>query len=278
MPAFWKPTKAAKRKKAPVSEPMPMPDSTMSVSGTGVVEPAQTMERELTGWVSPSYNQSRTAWLNPLTAAANRCVGVLPASPYLAPYKVLRTQILQKTEEWGGRAIMVTSPLSGEGKTITAINLAFAFAREFRKTVLLVDCDFRNQRIHEYLGIKSDMGLSDYLLNNTPISDLIIWPGSEKLTLISGGGTLQDSTELLASPRMKELVSDMKSRYPERYVFFDVPGVLTSPDALAFAPQVDHILMVVAAGSTPLAEIRNALQLLPTEKLIGLVLNKQRKK
>ena len=76
---------------------------------------------------------------------------------------------------------------------------------------------------------------------------------------------------------MKELVLDMKSRYPERYVFFDVPGILTSADALAFAPQVDHILMVVSAGSTPMSDLKSALQLLPPEKVLGLVLNKYQK-
>jgi non-specific protein-tyrosine kinase len=269
VPPFWNPVKAAKRKKAQSREAMPEMKSG---------EPSQAAEKEKAGWISPSYTQSRAAWLNPLTAAANRCVGVLPASPYMGPYKVLRTQILQKTQGQGGRAIMVTSPLSGEGKTTTAINLSFAFAREFRQTVLLVDCDLRKQRVHEFLGIKSDKGLVDYLLNGQPISDLIIWPGFEKLTLISGGGTVPDSTELLGSPKMKELVEDMKNRYPERYVFFDVPGVLTSADALAFAPQVDDILMVVSAGSTPLADVRSALQLLPSEKVIGLILNKYQKR
>ncbi len=73
---------------------------------------------------------------------------------------------------------------------------------------------------------------------------------------------------------MQEVVQDMKNRYPERYVFFDVPAILTSADALAFMPYVDHVLMVVSAGSTPLPEIQRALQLIPAEKMLGLVLNK----
>jgi non-specific protein-tyrosine kinase len=77
----------------------------------------------------------------------------------------------------------------------------------------------------------------------------------------------------MGSHRMKELVTSLKSRYPERYVFFDVPPVLAGADALAFAPFVDHILFVVRAGVTPRLEIRRALQLLPQEKLLGLVLN-----
>ena len=70
----------------------------------------------------------------------------------------------------------------------------------------------------------------------------------EKFTVISGGRPVTTSSELLGSPRMKGLVKDLKGRYPDRYVFFDVPPVLAGADALAFAPQVDHIILVVRAG------------------------------
>ncbi len=236
--------------------------------------PWDAVGKEKAGWISPSYTQSRTVRLDPFIAAANRCMAVLPNSPYVEAYKSIRGQILQRTEQKEGKTIMVTSALPGEGKTTCAINLAFTFAREFSQTVLLVDCDFRRQRIHDLLGIKSDKGLVNHLLNDEPISDLIVWPGFEKLTLISGGRTIQETTEVLGSPRMKEVVQDMKARYPDRYVFFDVPAILANTDALALAPQVDHILMVVAAGCTPLSDVRRALELVPEEKVIGLVLNK----
>ncbi len=237
-------------------------------------QPWDAAGREKAGWVSPSYTQSRTVRLDPFVAAANRCMAALPNSPYGEAYKSIRTQIIQKTEQTGGKTIMVTSALAGEGKTTCAVNLAFTFAREFSQTVLLVDCDLRRQRIHEFLGVKSDKGLANHLLNDEPISDLIVWPGSEKLTFISGGRTIHESAEALGSPRMKAAVQDMKARYPDRYVFLDAPAILTSADALALAPQVDHILMVVAAGCTPLSDVRRALELVPSEKVIGLVLNK----
>ena len=102
---------------------------------------------------------------------------------------------------------------------------------------------------------------------------MMIWPGIDKLTLISGGRTVMESAELLGSPKMKELVSEMKGRYPDRFVFFDVPPVLSGADALAFAPLVDNIIVVTKAGSTPIQEINKAISLLPKEKLLGLVLN-----
>jgi non-specific protein-tyrosine kinase len=170
---------------------------------------------------------------------------------------------------------MVTSANPGEGKTITAINLAFTFAREFKQTALLVDCDLKSQQIHERLGFASEKGLVDYLIDDAPLSDLIIWPGVEKLTVISGGNTVKDSSELLGSLGMKNLVVDMKNRYPDRYVFFDVPPLLTCADSLAFAPLVDYVLIVVQAGRTSLQDVNRALKLLPSEKILGLVMNRQ---
>ena len=82
------------------------------------------------------------------------------------------------------------------------------------------------------------------------------------------------SSELLGSPRMKDLVKDLKSRYPDRCVIFDLPPVLAGADAQAFAPQVDYIIMVVQAGSTSLVDVKRALALLPQEKILGLVLNR----
>lgn len=227
------------------------------------------------GWVSPVYSQARDVRLDPNIMAMNRCVTMFPASPEIESYKVLRTRILRRTKEQGGRSIMITSALPGEGKTITAINLALTFAKGFEQTAMLVDCDFRKQCIHEVMGFNSDRGLLDHLLDGMPVSDLIVWPGIEKLTVISGGKTIQESSEVIASPRMRELTSEMKDRYPERYVIFDVPPLLVGADALAFAPLVDWIVLVVQAGKTSMAEVNKALQMLPREKVLGLILNRQ---
>ena len=229
---------------------------------------------EKEGWVSPSYTQSRQVVLNPQQLLANRCVGYLCGSYESESYKVLRTRLLQKTGEQGGTTIMITSALPGEGKTLTAVNLSLTFAKEYDQTVLLVDSDLHKQGVHECLGFESDRGLADYLLNGTALADLIVWPGVEKFTVISGGKTVMASSELLGSPRMKGLVKDLKSRYPDRYVFFDVPPVLVGADALAFAPQVDYIILVVRAGSTSMEDVKLALDLLPRNKVLGVVLNR----
>lgn len=227
------------------------------------------------GWVSPSYSLCKRVDLDFGVAEKRRCIGLLPDRPESAYYKQLRTRIRQKLEEQGWNTLMITSVGPGEGKTTTAINLAAMFAREFAQTVILVDADFYKQSIHDYLGYHQEEGLVEHLLENVPLRDVIVWPGIEKLTIISGGRTVSEGAELLNSPRMRALVKEMKTRYPDRYIFFDLPPLLGGADALAFAPQVDAILLVVEAGKTPMPELQKALARLPQEKILGLVMNRK---
>jgi protein-tyrosine kinase len=232
------------------------------------------MDLQKMGYVAPVYSLSRSVRLNPRVMSANRCVAFLPESPEVEFYRQLRTRILQISGGQGGATVMVTSALPGEGKTLTAINLALTFAKEFKQTALLVDCDLRQQQVHSQMGFASERGLVDYLMDDCPITELFVWPGVEKLSVISGGKTVRDSCELLGSPGMRDLVLEMKGRYPERYVFFDAPSILSSADAVAFAPLVDYILVVAQAGQTSLKDINRAVELLPPEKVLGLVMNR----
>jgi non-specific protein-tyrosine kinase len=226
------------------------------------------------GWISPDYLKSPHVYLDPGVVAENRCLVYLDNVPEMESYRVLRTQIMQRTQGSGGNTIMVTSALPGEGKTLTAINLAFTFAREFQQTVLLVDGDLKKQDIHKCLGYDSERGLAEYLADSAPLPELIKWPGIEKITIISGGRPFPASAELLGSPRMRDLVSELKSRYPERYIIFDAPPVLVGADALAFAPLVDYVVVVVQAGKTSMDEVNKALEFLPGGKILGFTLNR----
>jgi non-specific protein-tyrosine kinase len=233
--------------------------------------------RQGQAWTPPIYTESRCMEAHRENAVENRCVCMLPDAGEIEAYKVLRTQILQRTRDKGWNTLMITSAQPGEGKTLTAVNLALTFAREFNQTVLLVDCDLKEQRIHRCLGLANGLGLADYLLDDRPLKELIVWPGIDKLTLLSGGRTIQDSTELIGSPKMKALVSEMKNRYADRYVFFDLPPVLDRADALTFGPFVDSIVMVVQADRTSIEDVKKAVELIPTEKFLGFVLNRQKK-
>jgi non-specific protein-tyrosine kinase len=234
------------------------------------------IDRSILGWHSPSYSTSRSVKLDPDILHANRCIAFDGETATIDSYKVIRAHILQRMKDSSGNTLMVTSVLPGEGKTTTAINLALIMAKEFQQTVLLVDCDLQQQDIHKRLGYSSDRGLINYLLDDCPLTELFTWPSIEKITLISGGRTIRDSSELLGSPRMKELVADMKSRYPDRLVIFDMQSTFAGADTLVFAPLVDNILMVVQEGNSSTKDIKRAISLLPEEKLLGLMLNRHK--
>lgn len=227
-------------------------------------------------WKPPVYSISLSRELDTQTVLNNRCICIAPDAPELDCYKVLRTKIHQMSQEKGWNSVMITSPRAGEGKTLTSINLALTFSKAYNQTVLLVDCDFRNQNIHRIMGVESGFGLIDYLMDNKPLQEFIIWPGIEKLTLISGGRTIHNSSELLGSERMKTLVKELKSRYNDRYVLFDAAPVLLGADTLALAPYVDCTIMVVEQGRTSMRDVNKALELLPQDKFLGFVMNRQK--
>jgi len=221
-----------------------------------------------------SYSQTRSIRLNNTHLEFNRLNTFLDNALAVDRYNVLCTQILQETQKKGSNALMITSCIDGEGKTVTAINLATSIARKAQHTVLLVDADLRNPKVRSYLGFHADKGLSHYLEEDIPLSQLLINPGLPKMVILPAGKPLLRSTEILSSPKMENLVREMKTRYPERYVIFDCPPLLSVSDSLVFSSYVDGIILVVEAGRTSEEQISKSVELLKDKPLLGLVLNK----
>ncbi len=223
---------------------------------------------------APEYTRTRFQEVDPKQAEANRIVTLSGESTHITEqYRMLRTQILQKTEGEGDNCLMVTSSVDGEGKSTTAINLAVAIAKEVHKTVLLVDADLRRPSIHKYLGLTPEQGLSHYLLDNVPLENLLIRTGVEKLTFLPAGSPMVDSTEILRSTRMQELIREVKERYKNRYVIFDTTPLLQTADSCVLAQFMDGIVFVVQAEKTPRKEVAEALKLLEDRNVLGMVMN-----
>jgi protein-tyrosine kinase len=223
------------------------------------------------------YTMTRTVAVDPEVMRRNRLMtgggGVEPA--VAEGYKLLRTHILQRTKAEGRNTLIITGPQQGEGKTLTAINLAISIAQEVNQTVLLVDADLRSPSIHRCFGLRTREGLVDYLTAGVPISELLIHPeGFDKLVILPGGRPSRQAAELINSPLMADLVQELKHYYPNRYVLFDLPPLLTFADALAFAPSVDGVVVVVEAGRTTSEDIERCQEMLKKFNLLGFVLNK----
>jgi non-specific protein-tyrosine kinase len=197
----------------------------------------------------------------------------------------LRTQILAKLKEVKGNSLLVTSAHPGEGKTFTSINLGVSIAKQLDRTVLIVDTDLRNPwRTHfdfatDFFGVSPEKGLSDYLLGNARIEDLFINPGIEKLTILPAGKPIPNSSELLGSEKMANLIVDLKQRYGhERVVIFDSPALLAFTDPIVYSHLIDGVLLVVEAERAAPDDIKRALKLLKDRPIFGTVLNKNKDK
>lgn len=224
--------------------------------------------------INPVYSQTRHVEIDSELLFKNRIVSLFNGDAVADQMKIMDTQVIESLNEKKGNSIIITSPGSGEGKTLTAINLAISLSQKVDRTVLLVDADLRKPSIHKYLGIQAEKGLSDYLLGEAKIPDLLVNPGIAKLVLLPGGRPMPNSTVLLGSPRMKMLVDELKLKYSERIIIFDTPSLLNSADTLVFSSLADGIIMVVEAEKTPKGDIEKALSLLKDKSLIGTVLNK----
>jgi capsular exopolysaccharide synthesis family protein len=196
----------------------------------------------------------------------------------LRAYKILRTRLLRRLEANQWHTFAVTGATPSEGKTLTAINLAMALAQDSSTWVFLVDLDLQRPKVADYLGINNsngERGLTDYLLGDATLDQITYSPNNmDRLAVIPNFQAVANASDLLTSARMDELVRTLEGEVPRRIVIFDMPPVLASDDVLAFAPQVDGMLLVVAEGTTSRDALRGAKELLTEMNLLGVVLNR----
>ena len=221
------------------------------------------------------YTRTRSLDIPLSVLRQRRVMAAYDKGPFVDAFKILRTQVMQRLREHDWNVLGVTSPGQGEGKTLTAVNLAVSLAMETAQTVLLVDANLRNPSVHEVFGLDDYPGLTEYLLDNELLEDLLVHPGIGRFVLLPGGRAISNSTEILTSPKMLALVEELKHRYPARIVIFDLPPLLHTADVLAFSPYTDALLLVVEEGKTTAEEVQRALSLVKNSRpVLGTVLNK----
>lgn len=196
-----------------------------------------------------------------------------PGSLASEQFRKLRTFIRGLEISSSVKTIMVTSAVSDEGKSFVAANMAIGMAHDLDHHALLVDCDLRNPTQANNFAIFDSGGISDYLVGNDDISKYLINTSTEKLTILVSGKIPENPSELIGSTKMKALVSELKSRYKDRFIIFDTTPVLATSEAEILAKLVDGIIFVVRAGKTPRETIMQAIETLGKEKILGIVLN-----
>jgi Mrp family chromosome partitioning ATPase len=221
------------------------------------------------------YTCTRTFAPSPEILERNRVLSPGSAEPAAVAFRMLRTQVLQRMDAHGWRTLAVFSPGAKDGKTTTALNLAVTLASDRLHTALLVEFDFKRPTLTARLGFAPEFGSDDALSDRAKLQDCLYHPhGFERLTLMPARAALHDSSEILAGPRSRRIVNELRARYPDRIVIFDLPPVLTADDALAFAPLVECGLVVAAEGRTRRTDLVRTIELLAKTSLVGTVLNR----
>jgi protein-tyrosine kinase len=206
---------------------------------------------------------------------SNRILNPATTNAGAAAFRMLRTQVLQRMGEHGWRTLAIFSPGAYDGKTTTAINLAINLANDHHHTVLLVDFDFKRPALAAMLGLAPEFGVDDVLAGTARIEDCLYHPDAfDRLVVLPARSTLAHSSEILASPRGRDLAVELHRRYSDRIIIFDLPPVLAADDALAFAPLVECGLVVAAEGRTRRADLVRTIELLHKTALVGTVLNR----
>lgn len=214
--------------------------------------------------------------------AANIVTPNAPRSHLADQYRVLKRPLIGNAMGKGAaqlkhsNLIMVTSALPGEGKSFTAINLAMSMAAELDHTVMLVDADVARPSVLRMLGLPPAPGLLDLLERKAEVADVLLRTNVDKLTLLPSGTPHPKATEMLASDAMVQLLDDMATRYPDRIILFDSPPLLLTTESRVLATHMGQIVMVVHAGQTQQATVREALSTIESCPVKLMVLNKAR--
>ena len=199
-------------------------------------------------------------------------------------YRLIKRPILNIASGQGAyqsddaNLVMIASPMQGDGKTFTCINLALSIATEKDKSVLLVDTDVAKPHISRLFGVDNEPGLIDLLTDESlAVGDLLLKTNVPGLRLLPAGQSSEHATELLASKGMASIVKILSTSFPDRMVIFDSPPLLLTSEAPVLASLMGQIVVVVCAGVTPQHAVLEAVENLDPEKAISLVLNKSGK-
>ncbi len=186
-------------------------------------------------------------------------------------FRKLKTQIFLRPGK-PPRSILVTSAAPNEGKTLVAVNLAVAISKEIHSNAILVDADLRRPGIH-FEKSQSARGLSNYLSDGVPLSEILINSETEKLRIILAGAPTRKSSELIRSRKMGDLLQSLRELGDNTYVVIDSPPIMAVADPTLLSTMVDGVILVIRAGYTSRESVQSAIKSIDRQKIIGVIFN-----
>ena len=194
-------------------------------------------------------------------------------SPIAEQYRILRTNIQSLNPTHPPRILALSSAIHNEGKTITSINLAVTLANDLnKKKILLVDSDLRKGTLTSYLGVHTETGFADMLSDGVATENILVNIGIKNLDILPSGSRKPNPAELLGSPKMKQVIAELKNQYD--YVVFDCPPIIPITDAVVVGSQCDGVVLIIQAARTQRGTVKHAQDLLKQARVevLGYVL------
>ena len=194
--------------------------------------------------------------------------------PANAAFDVLRTKVLRLLRENGWKSIAITSPTAGCGKSVIATNLAFSLARVVDRRIALLDLDLRRPSLVEYLQILRPPSMEKFLGGTVTIEETFLsW--NDSLAIGVNGSPVTDPTGLLQNPSTQEAISKVQEELRPDVIVYDMPPLFDNGDVLAFAPNIDCVILIAGAGASKVSEIEaSERELARVTNVLGIVLNK----
>jgi protein-tyrosine kinase len=226
--------------------------------------------------VEVQYDRTEVMELDQALLDRHRVIAHQKTHPASWAFDVLRTQVLQQMDENGWRTLAITSPTMESGKSLVSINLAMSIAHQTDRTALLVDFDLRRPRIAPMLGLHRSISLNEVLAGQATLADAMVNPGLPRLVVLPTNRPVLKASEVLSSAKVGGLITELRERYSDRIVVFDLPPILAADDVMAILPRIDCVLMVVGSGMSTEKEIEESMARLTKANVLGVVLNKDR--
>jgi protein-tyrosine kinase len=223
----------------------------------------------------PAPVAAQPAAAEPALRASQVVAGKLvsdPTTPHksVEQYRRLAATLYELQQQHSIKTIMVSSAVPGEGKTLTAVNLALTLAHSYRRRVMLIDADLRRPSVHTVFDIPNKAGLGDGLRNDT--GPLPIVEVTKRLTVLPAGRPDRNPTAGLTSARMRTILDEAAKQYD--WIILDSPPVGLLVDAKLMSSMVDGVILVIGAGSTDYELSQRAIAEVGRDRIIGAVLNR----